>query len=78
MGTQTVLRSRFPRLARGLQWPTDLLGRLGDHMLFYFRALAGVPHATVHFRRESHAFSLTEVPAMVTEPSTAGVRPTAS
>ena len=52
MGTQTVLRSRFPRLARGLRWPTDKLGSLGDHMLFYFRALGGVPHATVHFRRE--------------------------
>ena len=52
MGTQTVLRSRFPRLTRGLQWPTDQLGRLGDHMLFYLRALGGVPHATVHFRRE--------------------------
>ena len=29
-----------------------MLGRIGDHMLFYVRALAGVPHATVHFRRE--------------------------
>ncbi|MFL6082828.1 MAG: MlaE family ABC transporter permease [Mycobacterium sp.] len=52
MGTQTVLRSRFPRLTRGLRKPTDLLGRIGDHMLFYLRALGGVPHAAVHFRRE--------------------------
>jgi phospholipid/cholesterol/gamma-HCH transport system permease protein len=28
------------------------LGRIGDHMLFYLRALGGVPHAAVHFRRE--------------------------
>jgi phospholipid/cholesterol/gamma-HCH transport system permease protein len=29
-----------------------LFGRIGDHVLFYGRALAGVPTATVHFRRE--------------------------
>src|SRR5437763_15561127 len=52
MGTRTVLGSRFPRLTRGLRKPTDLLGRIGDHMLFYLRALGGVPHAAVHFRRE--------------------------
>jgi phospholipid/cholesterol/gamma-HCH transport system permease protein len=28
------------------------LGRLGDHVLFYIRSIAGIPHATVHFRRE--------------------------
>lgn len=30
----------------------DLLSRIGDHMLFYLRALAGVPHAAMHFRKE--------------------------
>ena len=29
-----------------------MLGRIGDHILFYVRALAGVPHAAVHFRKE--------------------------
>jgi len=52
MGTMTILRSRYPRLTRRLKRPTDLLGRIGDHMLFYLRALGGVPHAAIHFRRE--------------------------
>src|SRR5690349_23662718 len=52
MGTRTVLRSRYPRLTRAVKKPTDLLGRIGDHMLFYLRALGGVQHAAVHFRRE--------------------------
>jgi phospholipid/cholesterol/gamma-HCH transport system permease protein len=52
MGTATVLRSRFPRLADQLGRPLGFFGRLGDHVLFYGRAMAGIPHATVHFRRE--------------------------
>ena len=52
MGTMTVLRSTYPRLTRQFKRPTDVLGRIGDHMLFYLRALGGVPHAAVHFRRE--------------------------
>jgi phospholipid/cholesterol/gamma-HCH transport system permease protein len=52
MGTLTVLRSNYPRLARGVRKPVDWLGRIGDHMLFYIRAIGGVPHATVHFRKE--------------------------
>ncbi|WP_448438037.1 ABC transporter permease, partial [Mycolicibacterium elephantis] len=32
--------------------PVDVLGRIGDHMLFYLRALGGIPHASVHFRKE--------------------------
>src|ERR1700750_446020 len=52
MGTMTILRSTYPRLTRQFKRPTDVLGRIGDHMLFYLRALGGVPHAAVHFRRE--------------------------
>jgi phospholipid/cholesterol/gamma-HCH transport system permease protein len=52
MGTMTVLRQAYPRLTAGIKKPTDMLGRIGDHMLFYGRALGGVPHAAVHFRRE--------------------------
>ncbi|MGV0790154.1 ABC transporter permease, partial [Mycolicibacterium sp. XJ2] len=52
MGTVQVLRSTYPRLTRGARKPVDFLGRIGDHMLFYLRALAGVPHASVHFRKE--------------------------
>jgi phospholipid/cholesterol/gamma-HCH transport system permease protein len=46
------LRSRFPRLTNHLGRPVALLSRVGDHTLFYGRALGGIPHATVHFRKE--------------------------
>ncbi|KUI38788.1 ABC transporter permease [Mycobacterium sp. IS-1496] len=52
MGTLTVLRSTYPRLSRGVRRPVDLLGRIGDHTLFYIRAIAGTPHAAMHFRKE--------------------------
>ncbi|CAN5311785.1 ABC transporter permease [soil metagenome] len=52
MGTSAVLRSRFPRLTNHLGRPVSLLSRIGDHTLFYGRALGGVPHAMVHFRKE--------------------------
>lgn len=52
MGTTTLLRQRFPRLVNHARRPVGVLGRIGDHVLFYGRALAGVPVATVHFRRE--------------------------
>lgn len=52
MGTSAVIRSRFPRLVDHLGRPVSLLSRLGDHVLFYGRAIGGVPHAAVHFRKE--------------------------
>ena len=52
MGTSTILRSRFPRLVDQLGRPMSYLGRIGDHVLFYGRALAGMPHATLNYRRE--------------------------
>lgn len=52
MGTSTVFRSRFPRLADYAGRPVATLSRIGDHTLFYGRAIAGVPHAAVHFRKE--------------------------
>src|SRR5947199_5321374 len=52
MGTMTILRSTYPRPTEQLKRPVSLLGRIGDHILFYLKALAGVPHATIHFRRE--------------------------
>lgn len=52
MSASAVFKSRFPRLARSGRRPVEMLGRLGDHTLFYGRALAGIPHATVHFRKE--------------------------
>ncbi len=52
MGTSAVLRTRFPRLVGFAGRPVALLSRIGDHTLFYLRALAGTPHAAVHFRKE--------------------------
>ncbi|MGE2715314.1 MlaE family ABC transporter permease [Mycolicibacterium litorale] len=52
MGTMTTLRATYPRISRQLGRPAQILGRIGDHTLFYARALAGTPHAAVHFRKE--------------------------
>jgi phospholipid/cholesterol/gamma-HCH transport system permease protein len=52
MSATTILRSRFPRLVNYAGRPVALLSRIGDHTLFYGRALGGVPHAAVHFRKE--------------------------
>ncbi len=48
----TVLRATYPRLFRRLALPVGLFSRIGDHTLFYGRAIAGMPHALVHYRRE--------------------------
>ncbi|WNG89123.1 ABC transporter permease [Mycobacterium sp. ITM-2016-00317] len=47
-----AIRALHPRLAQQAGRPVDTLGRIGDHTAFYGRALAGVPHAAVHYRRE--------------------------
>ncbi|MGH3634269.1 MlaE family ABC transporter permease [Mycobacterium sp.] len=50
-----TLRANYPRTFRALgQWrrPVGTLAAIGDHTLFYGRAIAGVPHAAVHYRRE--------------------------
>jgi phospholipid/cholesterol/gamma-HCH transport system permease protein len=52
MGTSTILKHRFPRLLSYAGKPVGTLSRIGDHTMFYGRALAGMPHAAVHFRRE--------------------------
>jgi phospholipid/cholesterol/gamma-HCH transport system permease protein len=47
-----TLRATYPTIARELRKPLDTVSRIGDHTLFYGRALGGIPHATVHFRKE--------------------------
>ncbi len=47
-----TLRATYPRLTRQLEKPVGTLSRIGDHTLFYARALAGVPFAATHYRRE--------------------------
>ncbi|TFV59811.1 ABC transporter permease [Mycobacterium sp. PS03-16] len=46
------LRATYPRVFRQFGKPVSLLSRIGDHTMFYGRALAGTPHAAVHFRKE--------------------------
>ncbi len=47
-----ALKAVYPRLTRQLERPIASLGRVGDHTLFYGKALAGMPFAAVHYRRE--------------------------
>ena len=52
MGNLAVLRGTYPRVFRGLKSPVGFFAGIGDHTMFYGRAIAGIPHAAVHFRRE--------------------------
>ena len=52
MGTMTILRGSYPRLARQIDRPVNFFARIGDHTLFYGRAIGGTPHAAIHFRKE--------------------------
>ena len=47
-----ALRAAYPRLIRQFERPVASLGRIGDHSLFYGKALAGVPFAATHYTRE--------------------------
>ncbi|CAN5753391.1 ABC transporter permease [soil metagenome] len=42
----------YPRVARGLSRPIGVLNGIGDHAVFYTKAIAGSPFAAVHYRRE--------------------------
>jgi phospholipid/cholesterol/gamma-HCH transport system permease protein len=46
------LRAVYPRLTRQLEKPVGTLGRLGDHTLFYGKAIGGIPFAVTRYRRE--------------------------
>jgi phospholipid/cholesterol/gamma-HCH transport system permease protein len=52
MSNLEVLKANYPRLARRLTLPVGVFTRIGDHTLFYGKAIAGMPHAAVHYRRE--------------------------
>ncbi|MHA7652789.1 ABC transporter permease [Mycobacterium sp. ML4] len=47
-----ALRAVYPRLTRQLQRPVGSLGRIGDHTLFYGKALGGIPFAVTRYGRE--------------------------
>ncbi|GAA2556434.1 MlaE family ABC transporter permease [Mycolicibacterium diernhoferi] len=52
MGNAAVLKSTYPRLARSFKRPVLTLASLGDHTLFYARAVKGIPLAVMRYRRE--------------------------
>ncbi|OBG85707.1 ABC transporter permease [Mycobacterium sp. E802] len=47
-----ALQSAYPRLSRAVRRPVDVVSGIGDHVLFYGRALAGMPYAVAHYRKE--------------------------
>lgn len=47
-----TIRTVYPRLWRELNRPIRTLSQIGDHIIFYGKAIAGMPHAAVHYRRE--------------------------
>src|SRR5579875_2259776 len=47
-----TLRAAYPRLFRQLERPVGTLGRIGDHTLFYGKAIASTPFAAKHYTRE--------------------------
>lgn len=51
-GSVTGIRPTYPRLSQALRRPANAVGGIGDHVLFYGRALSVVPYAAAHYRRE--------------------------
>lgn len=47
-----TLLDTYPRLARQIERPISALSRIGDHILFYAKAIGGAPFAATHYRRE--------------------------
>lgn len=53
MTASEVLGTRYPLLVRRLRKPIDVLGRVGDHAIFYVKALAFAPMAAWRYKRET-------------------------
>jgi phospholipid/cholesterol/gamma-HCH transport system permease protein len=47
-----TLRATYPRLTREVRRPITVLGVVGEHTMFYGKALAALPFAVAHYRRE--------------------------
>nr|WP_319435698.1 ABC transporter permease [Mycobacterium sp. RTGN5] len=47
-----TVRSAYPRLLREFGRPVSVLDRIGDHTMFYAKALAGVPFSISRYGRE--------------------------
>lgn len=48
-----TVTARYPRAIRRLRQPVESLSRVGDHALFYLKALGSAPYAAWHYRRET-------------------------
>ncbi|AFM16398.1 ABC-type transport system involved in resistance to organic solvents, permease component [Mycolicibacterium chubuense NBB4] len=46
------LQSTYPRLTAVTKRPATVVGGLGDHIVFYGRALRAMPYAAAHYRSE--------------------------
>ncbi|MEV3963288.1 ABC transporter permease [Nocardia sp. NPDC050193] len=53
MTASEVLTARYPVLIRRLRKPVDVLGRVGDHAIFYVKALVFAPLAAWRYKRET-------------------------
>ena len=47
-----TLRATYPRLARQIDKPVGFFAAIGDHTVFYAKALRATPFALTHYRRE--------------------------
>ncbi|NIH96741.1 phospholipid/cholesterol/gamma-HCH transport system permease protein [Mycolicibacterium fluoranthenivorans] len=47
-----TLQATYSRVFRTARRPVAVVGGIGDHVLFYGRALAAVPYAAAHYRHE--------------------------
>ena len=47
-----ALRAAYPGLVREINRPVTALGAMGDHVVFYGKAIAGARFASIHYRRE--------------------------
>ncbi|GAB2659417.1 ABC transporter permease [Nocardia goodfellowii] len=48
-----TLAARYPRSIRRIRRPITSLSGIGDHTIFYVKALTRAPFAAVHYRRET-------------------------
>ncbi|CAJ1494120.1 ABC transporter permease [[Mycobacterium] kokjensenii] len=46
------LQAVYPRVAQEIRRPIAAMGRVGDHTIFYGKAIATTPFAFAHYRRE--------------------------
>ncbi|MEV0248089.1 ABC transporter permease [Nocardia sp. NPDC050712] len=48
-----TIAARYPRAVRRARRPLEILSGIGDHLIFYVKALTRAPFAAVHYRRET-------------------------